>query len=78
MATQICPKCKKDNFVWNINDEETALTKWSCQNCNYIAFENESDERNCLVCHHKSETKLKDNNTEFWWCSNCNTTTEIE
>ncbi|QBN18423.1 hypothetical protein [Flavobacterium nackdongense] len=78
MATQICPKCKTDNFVWNIDEEETSLTKWSCLNCNYVVFENESDERNCLVCNHKSETKLKDNSTEFWWCSNCNTTTKSE
>ena len=75
MATQVCPKCKTDNFVWSIDDEKTELTKWSCINCNYIAFEHESDERNCLVCNRKSETKLKDNNAEFWWCNNCNTTT---
>ena len=78
MAMQICPKCKKDSFTWNIEDEVTTLTKWSCLNCKYIAFENETDERKCLKCNQKTETKLKDKIEEFWWCNNCNINTKIE
>ena len=78
MATQICPKCKTDNFTWNIDDEETKLTKWSCANCKYIAFEDENDERKCLRCNKKTEIKLKDLIEEYWWCSNCDTTSVVK
>ena len=78
MATQICPKCKTDSFTWNIDIEEIVLTKWNCYNCNYTAFENESDERKCVKCNKNTETKLKDKIEEFWWCNNCNTNSEIK
>lgn len=78
MATQICPKCKVDSFNWKVDEEESPLTIWDCVNCQYRAFENESDERNCLKCGKKSESKLKDEKKEYWWCSSCNTTSVIK
>ena len=78
MATQICPNCKTDNFTWKIDEGESHLTIWDCGNCNYRAFENECDERNCSKCRKKTESKLMDNKKEYWWCSNCNTTEIIK
>jgi DNA-directed RNA polymerase subunit RPC12/RpoP len=78
MSTQICPNCKIDNFTWKVDEEESPLTIWDCGNCRYRAFENESDERNCSKCGKKTESKLKDNKKEYWWCSNCNTTEIIK
>ncbi|WP_396637395.1 hypothetical protein [Maribacter sp. R77961] len=78
MATQICPKFKVDSFNWKVDEDESPLTIWDCGNCNYRAFENETDERNCSNCGKKTESKLKDNKKEYWWCSNCSTTKEIK
>ncbi len=72
MALQICPKCKEKAFTWFIN-EKTNITNWSCFNCDYEAKEN--DECVCENCEKKTKTKLKDKEKEYWWCSNCNTTT---
>ena len=71
MATQICPQCKSDSFTWHVDDNST-MTTWSCSKCGYQALENESDERVCIHCGKKTETKLQDKNREYWWCSNCN------
>jgi DNA-directed RNA polymerase subunit RPC12/RpoP len=78
MATQICPKCKKDSFTWSMDDEISDLTIWGCYKCFYQAHENEADERYCSKCGKKSESKLKDSEKEYWWCSNCNTTVIIK
>ena len=72
MATQICPKCKEDAFTWSIDDEITDLTIWNCYNCLYQAFEDETSERICKQCGKKTESKLKDDQKEYWWCSSCN------
>jgi len=74
MATQICPNCNSDNFNWKVDEEESPLTIWDCENCQYRAFENESDERYCSICKLKSESKLIDSIKEYWWCSSCNKT----
>ena len=73
MAEQICPNCKVETFNWQVDDDVSPLTIWDCRNCNYRAFENQSDERNCLNCNKKIESKLQDDKKEYWWCSNCNT-----
>lgn len=78
MATQICPKCKKGSFTWSMDEEITELTIWGCYRCYYQAFEDESDKRNCQKCGKKTESKLKDDEKEYWWCSNCNTTEIIK
>ncbi|TPN86844.1 hypothetical protein [Aquimarina algicola] len=72
MAIQLCPKCQNNSFTWFVDDEKLNLTVWGCYQCNYEALENESDERNCRKCGKKSETKLKDKEKEYWWCSSCN------
>ena len=77
MATQTCPNCKIDYFNWQVNEEESPLTIWDCKNCQYRALEDESIERNCSNCGKKTESKLKDNKKEYWWCFNYNTTKEI-
>jgi hypothetical protein len=74
MALQICPKCKEKAFTWFMN-EKTNITNWSCFNCDYEAKENKVDECVCENCEKKTKTKLKDKEKEYWWCSNCNTTT---
>ncbi len=76
MATQICPRCKADSFTWII-DEEVTLTKWSCFKCGYIAYEDESLEKQCSVCMKKINMRLEDTSKKYWWCSNCNKITEI-
>jgi len=73
MATQICPKCKVDDFTWTMDEEESPLTIWDCGNCNYRAFENESDERICSNCSKGTESKLRDSEKDYWWCFTCNT-----
>ena len=69
MATQICPNCKKDSFTWSIDEEESPLTYWGCYECNYGAYEDESKERICSNCEKKTESRLKDEEKEYWWCS---------
>ena len=51
-----------DDFSWIIDEEQSSLTIWNCRNCNYRAFENESDERTCKKCGKKTESKLKKKN----------------
>ena len=71
MATLICPNCNENSFSWIIDEEISELTIWGCNNCSYEAFENESNERNCLKCGKKTESRLKDSEKEYWWCSFC-------
>lgn len=71
MATQICPTCKQDSFTWSIDEEESPLTFWGCD-CGYNAYEDESRERVCEVCTIKTESHMRDDQKEFWWCSSCN------
>lgn len=78
MGTQLCPKCKNDSFTWSMDDEISDLTIWGCYKCDYRALENESDERNCGKCGKKTESKLKDEENEYWWCSTCNATEIIK
>ena len=78
MATQICPNCGENAFTWSSDDQISELTIWTCYNCKYQACENEMDERNCQNCGQKTETKLKDNEKIFWWCSSCNSKLEIK
>jgi len=73
LSEQACPKCMEQAFTWSIDEEVSPLTVWFCSLCKYKAFADESDERNCLKCKMKSESKLKDDNNEFWWCCSCNT-----
>jgi hypothetical protein len=75
MATQICPKCKEDSFTWSIDEEESPLTYWHCYNCLYGAYEDEKLECICENCGIKTKSRLKDESTEYWWCSSCNTIT---
>jgi hypothetical protein len=76
MATQICPKCREDSFTWSMDDEISDLTIWGCYKCFYQAFENESEERTCSTCGNKSESKLQEKESEYWWCWTCQKHTE--
>ncbi|MFC3161570.1 hypothetical protein ACFOEQ_26855 [Chryseobacterium arachidis] len=78
MGTQICPKCKRNSFTWSIDDEVSNFTSWGCHQCFYQAEENESDECICESCGNKTKMKLKDNQTEYWWCCRCNKITLIK
>ncbi len=71
MATQICPNCKKDSFTWSIAEEVSPLTYWGCHLCHYGAYEDESFERKCSKCGEKNQSKLEDDDKEYWWCSSC-------
>lgn len=73
MAPQYCPKCKAYNFHYVYDQEESEFTVWTCQKCAYQAFENELDERECSKCNNKTESRLRDDENEYWWCSTCNT-----
>lgn len=76
MALQICPKCKENSFTWFISGK-THLTSWSCFSCDYEAKQTDSDEQVCEHCDEKSKIKLKDRGKEYWWCSNCNVTSDL-
>jgi hypothetical protein len=78
MASQICPKCNEDNFYWKVDEDELPLAIWDCGNCHYRAFENEPDQRNCSKCGKNTESKLQDEEIEYWWCSTCNETELIK
>jgi hypothetical protein len=77
MALQICPKCKENSFTWFINGK-FPLMSWSCFNCDYEAKENENDKCICVNCEENTKTKLKDKEREYWWCSNCNTISDLQ
>ena len=77
MATEICPNCKEDAFTWSIDEEESALTKWGCYKCSYIAWEDEALERVCSNCGNKTEMYLKDDTKKFWYCCSCNKMTVV-
>jgi len=74
MAEQNCPNCKENTFTWHNDDEESPFTIWSCRNCGYRAFENESTIRNCPNCNKGTDSILNDNIKTYWWCSNCDRT----
>ncbi len=71
MAPQLCPNCSKGSFSWSIDEAQSPLTLWSCT-CGYSAYEDEAEERNCNRCGNKTESRMKDKQKEYWWCSNCN------
>jgi len=71
MAIQICPKCRNESFLWSMYDDLDIITQWYCHKCNYMAFEDERDERVCSVCENKTESFLKDENLGYWWCFTC-------
>ena len=77
MAEQVCPNCNKHSFTWMLDEDVSDLTIWGCYNCGYEAFEDESKERNCMKYGSKTESKLKDNIKEYWWCCKCNEVTLI-
>lgn len=72
MATQICPRCKENSFTWSVEDENSGITDWGCYECGYHATENESEECVCENCKEKTKIRLKDSETEYWWCCRCN------
>ncbi|WP_312076687.1 hypothetical protein [Chryseobacterium sp.] len=76
MALQICPKCKENSFTWFINGK-TQLTTWTCFDCDYEAKEIEDEKSTCEKCGEITKTKLKDKEKEYWWCSNCNTISDL-
>ena len=71
MATQICPRCNNDSFTWILDEEVSTSTIWHCYSCGYTAYEDESLERICQNCKKLSESRMKDESMEYWWCSNC-------
>jgi DNA-directed RNA polymerase subunit RPC12/RpoP len=72
MATQICPNCKKDSFTWKLDDKISDYTIWDCYECNYRAYENESQIRECENCKKKTNNLMNDEMRKYWWCNNCN------
>ncbi|HEY0055767.1 MAG TPA: hypothetical protein VGB63_10455 [Pedobacter sp.] len=77
MATQLCPNCKEDSFTWSLNEDLPNLTAWGCYSCCYQAFEDEAKERVCTACKRKTESFMKDEEKEYWWCSSCNKVTDV-
>lgn len=78
MVNQICPKCKQDSFTWYIDDEMSTITIWSCYHCDYQAYEDDREEVKCENCQEKTKTFLQNEDEEFWWCSVCNTISELK
>ena len=76
MSTQICPNCQEDAFTWCLDEEVSPLTMWGCFKCRYIAYEDETLERECSVCGIKTESRLQDDVKTYWWFCRCNTVKE--
>lgn len=73
MSQQICPNCKTKNIIWSIDDEESPLTLWRCENCGYEAYENETKATDCPACGtEKMNALIKDAKGFHRWCSRCN------
>lgn len=71
MSVHKCPNCKDFGFVWKVDDEISDLTIWDCSECGYRAFEDESKQSNCPHCDYPYRIYLKDENSTYWWCSEC-------
>lgn len=78
MASQTCPKCKKDSFSWYIDEEMSTITIWNCSNCDLQIYEDDRDEIKCENCKEITKTFLQNEEEEFWWCCVCNTISEIK
>ena len=78
MSLHKCPNCKKIGFNWFVDDEISSLTIWGCLECGYRAFEDESKESPCPQCEYPYRIYLKDENSTYWWCSNCENKIEIQ
>ncbi len=80
MALQICPKCKEHAFTWYISENNAGgeVTIWQCASCEYYAFEyDERMSRPCPHCGSGQESKLLDQENEYWWCYCCNSTNVV-
>jgi len=72
MALQVCPKCKGSAFTWYIDEEQSLLTQWACQQCGYHVFEDEDRIQDCPFCGKKEAyCFMLDDNEKYWWCWNC-------
>ena len=78
MTNQICPKCKKDSFSWYIDEEMSNITIWNCQSCDFQIYEDDRDEIHCEKCDDETKTFLINEEEEFWWCSICNTVSDLK
>ena len=54
------------------DEEQSDFTLWGCYRCGYEAEEDETAEKNCTKCGNKTESRLKDELKDYWWCSTCN------
>ena len=70
MALQNCPNCNEESFNWSVDEENSSLTRWACE-CGYEAYKEESFERKCSSFQNETESKLKDDEKEYWWHSSC-------
>ena len=71
MAWQFCPKCQTESITW-YRVEGHVLTQWYCDNCEYTAEEDESQQRDCPHCKAKeSFLLLKDADGFHRWCCKC-------
>jgi len=71
MSLHKCPSCKEIGLNWRVDDEISELTIWDCWECGYQAFENESYVSQCPDCGYAYRILIKDDYTNYWWCSNC-------
>ena len=89
MATQICPVCKEDVFIWSMQDHEPnePETMWGCYVCGFYAYENERYNSDgtyryepitcgCTSCGSTQDIKLHKDGKEYLWCSSCHLLTE--
>lgn len=78
MSLHKCPNCKEIGFNWFVDDEISTLTIWECWECDHRAFEDESKESPCPECDYPYRIYLKDENSTYWWCSDCESKIEIQ
>lgn len=75
MSLHKCPNCLEERFSWQNDHEVSLLTIWDCWDCGYRAFEDESLESPCPDCQYKYRMQMKDEVSNYWWCTKCETKT---
>ena len=74
MSMQLCPKCKRVDMTWSMDDQDK--TWWNCR-CGFVAEEDERKERTCTSCNKdKSCIWLMHDGINYYWCVSCGTKTE--
>jgi len=72
MSLQLCPQCHQKSITWSIDEERSPLTQWWCNQCHYLAMEDENKMSLCTHCgRDKASLFLTDSTGHHRWCPQC-------